>query len=427
MSSNNSSSPLAISVRGLSKHYSIARNLVKHSTLIEAAAARLKSGLKRPERDEFWALRDVDFDIAPGEVVGVIGRNGAGKSTLLKVMSQITEPTTGQIALWGRIGSLLEVGTGFHPELTGRENIYLNGSILGMSRREIAASFDQIVDFSGVEKFLETPVKRFSSGMYVRLAFAVAAHLSTEILVVDEVLSVGDAEFQSKCMGKMKDVATNGRTVLFVSHQMQSVQALCTRAIFLQKGQVTYDGEVSGAIGRYMESFASSGGSLTNLTHRRGSGQLRVTELWMDKEMYGCAETKTVRFVVERQTEDAPPSFFVSVLITDSMGTNIMQGDSRMANRYFETRDRCELYLSFSHPWLKPGRYIVSLYVCSAGILDYVEGAYAFEVMPILPYNAPANSEAMRNAITLPDFACGEVGESMVFSSETLDSEIAIS
>jgi lipopolysaccharide transport system ATP-binding protein len=197
-----------------------------------------------PPREEFWALREVDFEVERGQVVGIIGRNGAGKSTLLKLLSRITEPTTGRIELHGRVASLLEVGTGFHPELTGRENIFLNGAILGMSRAEIKRKFDEIVAFTEIEKFLDTPVKRFSSGMYVRLAFAVAAHLEPEILVIDEVLAVGDAQFQRKCLGKMQDVAaTEGRTVLFVSHNMNAVESLCTRAFWLDSGRIVGKGD----------------------------------------------------------------------------------------------------------------------------------------------------------------------------------------
>jgi lipopolysaccharide transport system ATP-binding protein len=201
---------------------------------------------------EFWALRDVSFDVQPGEVVGIIGRNGAGKSTLLKILSRITEPTSGEIRVRGRIASLLEVGTGFHPELSGRENIFLNGAILGMTKAEIRAKFDEIVDFAGVEQFIDTPVKRYSSGMYVRLAFAVAAHLEPEILILDEVLAVGDAEFQKKCLGKMKDVSSQGRTVLFVSHNMTSLQALCDRAIFLENGKAFHSGSVHEAVALYL-------------------------------------------------------------------------------------------------------------------------------------------------------------------------------
>jgi lipopolysaccharide transport system ATP-binding protein len=200
-----------------------------------------------------WSLKDINFEIEQGDAVGIIGRNGAGKSTLLKLLSRVTSPTTGIIKVKGRIASLLEVGTGFHPELTGRENIYLNGAILGMRKREIDSKFDEIVDFSGVERYIDTPVKRYSSGMYVRLAFAVAAHLESEILIVDEVLAVGDAEFQKKCLGKMKDVSEGeGRTVLFVSHNMQAISALCNRLVLLKKGQIEYDGNVKEGLGVYL-------------------------------------------------------------------------------------------------------------------------------------------------------------------------------
>jgi lipopolysaccharide transport system ATP-binding protein len=413
------SKKLAITVKGLTKRYRISSGLVQHNTLGEAMLHRARNPLARAKMEEFEALSDINFDIEAGEVVGIIGRNGAGKSTLLKVLSQITEPTAGEINLYGRIGSLLEVGTGFHPELTGRENIFLNGSILGMSRSEIESEFDNIVEFSGISKFLDTPVKRYSSGMYIRLAFAVAAHLRTEILVVDEVLSVGDAEFQAKCLGKMKDVATDGRTVLFVSHQMQSVQTLCTSGIYLEKGRLTYQGNVVGAIERYMSSFSTRTASLSSSAHRHGSGELRVTALSPDKEIYTSAEIKTIRFAVEKQ-RDAPSNFFVTMLITNEMGVHIMQGDSRMANRWFETRDRVEGYFSFMTPWLKPGHYTVSLYVCNAGILDSVESAASFDVLPVFPYNAPANGEAMREAMILPDFGCGLEGEPIVFSSERM-------
>jgi lipopolysaccharide transport system ATP-binding protein len=215
---------------------------------------RAPSGSKgSSRREEFWALRDVAFEIRAGEVIGIIGRNGAGKSTLLKILSQITEPTAGRVAMRGRVSSLLEVGTGFHPELTGRENIYLNGAILGMSRAEIRRKFDEIVAFAGVERFLDTPVKRFSSGMYVRLAFGVAAHLESEILVIDEVLAVGDHEFQKKCLGKLNDVSRSGRTVLFVSHNMAAVKSLTTRGIVLSSGRLVFDGSISGAIASYIE------------------------------------------------------------------------------------------------------------------------------------------------------------------------------
>ena len=210
------------------------------------------SSISGNEVEEFWALKNIDFEINQGDTVGVIGRNGAGKSTLLKVLSRITEPTTGRIAISGRMSSLLEVGTGFHPELSGRENIFLNGAILGMSRAEIKEKFDNIVDFSGVEKFLDTPVKRYSSGMYVRLAFAVAAHLESEILVVDEVLAVGDAEFRKKCLGKMSDVSKTGRTVIFVSHDMSSVSSFCKKGILMSSGNIISQGPAEEIISQYM-------------------------------------------------------------------------------------------------------------------------------------------------------------------------------
>jgi lipopolysaccharide transport system ATP-binding protein len=253
------SSDLAISVRGLSKRYTIAHNAAKHATLAEATLHRIRHPLQRQTRETFHALTDVSFDIHQGDVVGIIGRNGAGKSTLLKILSRITHPTNGTIDLYGRVGSLLEVGTGFHPELTGRENIYLNGHILGMRKKDIDRQFDAIVEFAGVEQFLDTPVKRYSSGMYVRLAFAVAAHLDSEILVVDEVLAVGDTEFQKKCLGKMKDVATGGRTVLLVSHNMASVTNLCNHTLVLARGKLLFDGPTDAAIDFYASTITATG------------------------------------------------------------------------------------------------------------------------------------------------------------------------
>ena len=254
-----SSSDTAISVRGLSKAYTIAHDQEKHITLAETVLARLKNPLKRPSSETFWALNDVSFDIKKGDVVGIIGRNGAGKSTLLKVLSRITEPTNGEVDIYGRVGSLLEVGTGFHPELTGRENVYLNGAILGMSKDEISRQFDAIVDFAGVEKFLDTPVKRYSSGMYVRLAFAVAAHLPSEILIVDEVLAVGDADFQQKCIGKMQEVRDVGRTILFVSHNMPMMLRLCHKMIMLERGKVVASGDAIPIARQYLLSEQISG------------------------------------------------------------------------------------------------------------------------------------------------------------------------
>ena len=248
-----------IKVENLSKEYRIGGAKEPYSTfresLVNAAKVSLKAirrGSNKNGDQRFWALKDINFEIEPGEVVGIIGRNGAGKSTLLKILSRITEPTTGRIELYGRVGSLLEVGTGFHPELTGRENIYLNGAILGMRREEITKKFDEIVDFAEIEGFLDTPVKRYSSGMYVRLAFAVAAHLDPEILVIDEVLAVGDAEFQKKCLGKMDEVSKIGKTVLFVSHQMGMLAQLCSCCILLEKGNLKMQGKTETVINAYL-------------------------------------------------------------------------------------------------------------------------------------------------------------------------------
>jgi lipopolysaccharide transport system ATP-binding protein len=248
------SSEFAISARGIGKVFRIARTQPRATTLAELLVEKVRRPFAAAEpTTDFHALRDVSFEVKRGEVLGIIGRNGAGKSTLLKILSQITPPTTGEIDLHGRVGSLLEVGTGFHPELTGRENIFLNGAILGMTRREIRRRFDAIVAFAETEEFLDTPVKRYSSGMYVRLAFAVAAHLEPEILVVDEVLAVGDAAFQKKCIGKMSEVSREqGRTVLFVSHNVAAIRALCTRAIVLDPGRKVLDGEVNEAVRAYL-------------------------------------------------------------------------------------------------------------------------------------------------------------------------------
>lgn len=249
-----------ISVEGLGKSYTIRHEgKTRYKSLREEIFKLPKRLLQRnsQSQEEFWALKDVSFDVMPGDRVGIIGRNGAGKSTLLKLLSRITEPTTGRITLRGRVASLLEVGTGFHPELTGRENIFLNGAILGMSRAEVRCKFDEIVDFAGVERFLDTPVKRYSSGMYVRLAFAVAAHLEPEILIVDEVLAVGDAEFQEKCLGKMEEVSKGeGRTVLFVSHNMAMISKLCAKGIWLKSGEYKFYGPMQGAVQKYRDSLS---------------------------------------------------------------------------------------------------------------------------------------------------------------------------
>jgi lipopolysaccharide transport system ATP-binding protein len=270
-----STNDVVIRADGLGKHYIIGHKSGERFSTLRDQLAKSATSFARQAREalrgrpihagdeleEFWALKDVSFEIKRGDVVGVIGRNGAGKSTLLKILSRITEPSAGRVEIRGRVASLLEVGTGFHPELTGRENIYLNGSILGMTRSEISRKFDEIVAFAEVSRFLDTPVKRYSSGMYVRLAFAVAAHLEPEILVVDEVLAVGDAEFQRKCLGKMQDVAGAGRTVLFVSHNLASINSLCDTGLLLQRGQVGCFGRIHDAVSAYSQDFSKGSGA----------------------------------------------------------------------------------------------------------------------------------------------------------------------
>lgn len=259
------------------------------------------------QKKEFYALRDVNFEVNSGEVVGIIGRNGAGKSTMLKLLSRITSPTAGRIYFNGRIASLLEVGTGFHPELTGRENIFLNGAILGMNRREIRTKFDEIVDFAGINDFVDTPVKRYSSGMYVRLAFAVAAHLEADIMVIDEVLAVGDLEFQKKCIGKMESISKDsGRTILFVSHNMAAISSLCNRVLYLHQGQIQYDGPTQDGIGKYLkDNLTLIDTSLSSRVDRIGEGQIRFESTWTEdvkgvpKDLFLSGETAVIAARIE--------------------------------------------------------------------------------------------------------------------------------
>jgi len=283
----------AIKVENLSKRYRIGareNNKTFREAFVDLAAAPLRrirsfGRSSHREEDSIWALKDVSFEVEPGAVVGIIGRNGAGKTTLLKVLSQITEPTEGRAVLRGRVASLLEVGTGFHSELTGRENIFLSGALLGMSKKEIEKKFDEIVDFSGVEKFIDTPVKRYSSGMRVRLGFAVAAHLEPEILLIDEVLAVGDAAFQKKCLGKMGDVAREGRTVLFVSHNMSAVEGLCRSALLLELGRKVFSGSVKDVVYFYLHHFVSEGssGKIAPDMHKSGTGELVIDKVFLTK------------------------------------------------------------------------------------------------------------------------------------------------
>jgi lipopolysaccharide transport system ATP-binding protein len=290
---------VAIAAEELSKSYRIGQLHGAYGTLrdsLTSAAHRIAHRDLRSHYEEIWALRDVSFELDEGTALGIIGRNGAGKSTLLKILTRITTPTSGRATIRGRVGSLLEVGTGFHPELTGRENVYLNGAVLGMKRREIRRKFAEIVDFAGVQRFIDTPVKRYSSGMSVRLAFAVAAHLEPEVLLVDEVLAVGDAEFQRRCLGRMEDLSQSGRTVLFVSHQMQAVAQLCDRAIWLDNGEIVRDGRSSEVVASYLQSGVGSGSSREwpDLASAPGDDhvRLRSARVVQDEEETGAVDVR---------------------------------------------------------------------------------------------------------------------------------------
>ncbi len=298
---------IAIRAEGLAKHYRLGAGAVQHNTLRDQVMHRLKSltqwGSGHSEPDpSFWALKDISFEVKQGEVLGIIGHNGAGKSTLLKILSRITQPTKGSADIYGRVSSLLEVGTGFHSELTGRENIFLNAAMLGMRRDEVRRKLDEIIAFSGVEEFIDTPVKRYSSGMYVRLAFAVAAHLEPEILIVDEVLAVGDASFQQKCLGKMEEVSRSGRTVLIVSHNMTIIEGLCERAILLEKGRVAKVGKTQTVVEGYANAIRSQAGmAIAARADRVGLGEILLTEIeLLDKDRHSVVAAITGRDVIIR-------------------------------------------------------------------------------------------------------------------------------
>lgn len=393
----------AITVTQLSKTYRIARNRGTNR-VTDAVLNRLRHPLTRANYEEFDALHDVSFDISWGEAVGIVGRNGAGKSTLLKLLTRITAPTRGVIELGGRVGSLLEVGTGFHPELTGRENVYLNGALLGMRRSEIRRRFDEIVDFAGVEKFLDTPVKRYSSGMYVRLAFSVAAHLETEILAIDEVLAVGDAEFQAKSVAKMREAARSGRTVLYVSHQAQTVTALCSSALYLDRGRLAYQGSVDEALTHYRDSFEKFQLEQLDADRRAGTGELRFTHAGVTEAIQEPTDDKVIEFGVSANA-DLIGDYFVSCHINDANGNIVVQCDSRLVGLWLDPRSEQRGALTVKDLWLKPGRYTFDLYLCKAGILDAWEGAGSFDVLPVSPYPELSSDETTAHGMVLADFS----------------------
>ncbi|MGE3314275.1 MAG: ABC transporter ATP-binding protein [Planctomycetaceae bacterium] len=359
-----------IDIEGISKQYQIGLKQERYRTFREALVSAAKAPLDRFRKlaggvhddSTFWALKDVSFDVEPGEVVGIIGRNGAGKSTLLKILSRITEPTEGEVRIRGRVGSLLEVGTGFHNELTGRENVFLNGSILGMNRREIERKFDEIVDFSGVEKFLDTPVKHYSSGMKVRLGFAVAAHLEPEILIVDEVLAVGDADFQKKCLGKMSDVATSGRTVLFVSHNMAAVRSLCTRAVQLEKGEVGFNGDPEVAISGYMQN-AIDGINSRWERDRQKPPSLPLSVDSIEVRVEGEQPRHTLHIQASMTSHELHPPAMMAIDILDASGTWIMQALPSAVGLIKSSSRSTHCEIEVALPPMIPGIYSVGFWV----------------------------------------------------------------
>jgi homopolymeric O-antigen transport system ATP-binding protein len=394
-----------ISIEQLGKRYVIAhqRERAHYKTLRETMTLKVRdvlngwhvrngnNGVEKATREEFWALKDVSFEVKRGEVLGIIGRNGAGKSTLLKLLSRITEPSCGRMRIRGRVACLLEVGTGFHPELTGRENVFLNGAILGMSKAEIKRKFDEIVAFSEVEKFLDTPVKRYSSGMYVRLAFAVAAHLEPEILIIDEVLAVGDAQFQKKCLGKMHDVSREGRTVLFVSHNMAAVRQLTSRSLVLSQGRTVFNGTTEDAIARYTEDIGDTSATFFNVEHipRKGlgTGAVRMLALWFDRDTPRFGADEHLEFAIRMRALENITGFFVCVTLFTSDGMAI--GSSFGPESIVLSRnEECNLKVKMPSLNAAPGRYHCSVGIANGDptsgcmLYDGVMEALHFEIMP---------------------------------------------
>jgi lipopolysaccharide transport system ATP-binding protein len=383
-----------IKVENLGKRYSIGMQEAAYGTLREKMVGimrlpfeRLRGNGQAGGEQLIWALEDVNFEVNPGEVVGIIGPNGAGKSTLLKLLSRITEPTTGRIDLYGRIGSLLEVGTGFHAELTGRENIYLNGAILGLRKTEIERKFDEIVSFAEIGKFLDTPVKRYSSGMYMRLAFAVAAHLEPEILIVDEVLAVGDAAFQRKCLGKMGDVAKQGRTVIFVSHNMGAISSLCSRCLLIKSGSLFEDGEVSKVTALYQSSLYSTIDDASDLSSAEhyGTGKARFTSVSV-VPLNGNGEPQPFLQTGERLTVEVSISAFeeitsanVALVIYDSSGYRLIDVNTALKGSFLSLQNGqvAQVQFELEEVLLRPGVYLLGLWLGRIGVEDIDGITYA--------------------------------------------------
>lgn len=372
----------AIKVDDLWKEYRIG---LKKSTSFRES---ISHAFKKEEAEYFWALKDLSFEVNRGDAIGIIGKNGAGKSTLLKVLSKITYPTKGRIEINGRVSSLLEVGTGFHPELTGRQNIFLNGTILGMTRREVQAKFDEIVDFSGVEKFIDTPVKRYSSGMKVRLAFSVAAHLEPEILIIDEVLAVGDAEFQKKCLGKMEDVTSEGRTVLFVSHNIPAVERLCNRGIVIDHGKMLFQGSASEAISEYLGKVRAIASSTEASFDENVSAKMSITGMKVEALQSAQIETGgEVIITLNYSIHDLDHVYnhcHFSIAIKDIDERKVIHHSTRIDAKTFsheEIVSNEKLVFRIEQFLLKPGRYTISANAVQANeFLDRKDDAISFDL-----------------------------------------------
>jgi lipopolysaccharide transport system ATP-binding protein len=395
-------SEVAICARQLGKHYQL--GVINHGTMyrdLQSWWAKLRGtpdpnksldggwsrGQARINGTLFRALEDVSFDVERGEILGVIGGNGAGKSTLLKVLSKITAPTSGWIGLSGRVASLLEVGTGFHPELTGRENVYLNGVILGMSRREIARKFDEIVEFAEIAQFIDTPVKRYSSGMYVRLAFSVAAHLESEILLVDEVLAVGDISFQRKCLGKMEDIGSSGRTIVFVSHNMAAIENLCSKALVLREGRVDFHGNVSEAIQHYHAYFGEFEGINFDRSARSGDGRAKICDAWFSDahgkrvHILKSGQKVQLHIRVEPVAEKCRNLVLAAGIVT-LQGEGIFHLSTEVGGLTVANLDRPQIFTcTIPKLMLRGGYYSINFFLSSSAVVaDWLQDAFRFQV-----------------------------------------------
>lgn len=395
----------AVKIENISKQYLLKHSAKRNVDFRENLASGFKSLFQKNRQEtteEFWALKNVGFEIEQGDRVGIIGRNGAGKSTLLKIISRIVEPDSGKISIKGRIASLLEVGTGFHPELSGRENIYLNGAILGMSRSEIKSNFDAIVDFSGVEKFIDTPVKRYSSGMYVRLAFAVAAHLQSEILILDEVLAVGDAEFQKKCIGKMRDVSNSGRTIIFVSHTMSAIRQICNTGILLKSGEVQKTGSIGLVIEEYQKLTELDKSDLENTVMRDGNGWCRVTDIKITNDrnvangVFKLGDKIQFKITLKKSPDKKADRLRIIIGIYNSFGESYLRFDSKQANlNYSMNAETMEVTCAMEeHINISPGNYFLNIAVMQDELLlDYLQNIKGFNLENIDYFNTGRNMQ----------------------------------